>query len=339
MDKISIIMPAYNCEKTIVKAIDSVIQQTYQNWELIIINDGSSDGTDKIVKKYEKDSRIVCISKKNEGVSIARNIGINKATGKYLMFIDSDDTYHELMLEKMINHCSNVELVCCSYDMITDDADYIKGPNLKNQLIGETQELDKAINYLHHNKSLKMLWNKMFNLSIVKENKLMMDYEFDYGEDYLFVIDYLSKIDHIAIIEDHLYHYFVHAKGLSTRQDRDSLGKRMYTLQYHETMYKERKFPLDYLKSQYIISFYAEILNGYLNHHVTTYQDKIKQIENYLRRTEFSQIVQEKFQCSWKIKILKMMMKYNMKHTILFTMSIGEKWKSKEKFYQYRKKG
>ncbi|KHS57836.1 glycosyl transferase family 2 [Terrisporobacter othiniensis] len=92
MDKVSIIVPIFNSEKYLRTSIESILNQSYKNFELILINDGSSDGSLDICKEYiDKDERIVLINKNNEGVSSARNEGIDKSTGKYIVFCDSDD--------------------------------------------------------------------------------------------------------------------------------------------------------------------------------------------------------------------------------------------------------
>ena len=99
---VSVVMPAYNVEKTIGRAIDSVIHQTYTNLELIIVNDGSTDATLDVIQKYS-DSRIIVISQANGGLSCARNVGMRKAKGDYLVFIDSDDWYEETYIEELVS--------------------------------------------------------------------------------------------------------------------------------------------------------------------------------------------------------------------------------------------
>ena len=102
MDKISIIVPVYNAQKYLKKCIDSIINQTYKNIEILLINDGSKDKSLKICKEYEKkDSRIIVIDKQNKGVSNTRNVGIKKSTGDYIVFIDSDDCFELDAIETM----------------------------------------------------------------------------------------------------------------------------------------------------------------------------------------------------------------------------------------------
>ena len=102
-EMVSVIMPAYNSEKYVSEAIESVCNQSYQNWELLIVNDGSTDHTPQIIDKYsDKDPRIKVFHRKNEGVSMARNVGLNQSRGNYVTFIDSDDVYHAERLERMV---------------------------------------------------------------------------------------------------------------------------------------------------------------------------------------------------------------------------------------------
>jgi len=109
MFKISIIMPAYNAQNTIKTSIESILRQNYNNYELIIIDDGSNDNTENVVKEFS-DSRIKYFKlATNMGVSNARNFGIEKATGEYIMFIDSDDIYLDGRIEKMVNNIKDYD--------------------------------------------------------------------------------------------------------------------------------------------------------------------------------------------------------------------------------------
>ena len=105
MNKVSIIIPVYNSEKYISKCLDSVLNQTYKNIEILVINDGSKDNSIDILREYEKkDDRIVVIDKENEGVAKTRNQGIKKATGDYIMFIDNDDFIDEDYVETYLKN-------------------------------------------------------------------------------------------------------------------------------------------------------------------------------------------------------------------------------------------
>lgn len=100
---ISVIMPAYNSENYVSEAIESVCKQSFADWELLIVNDGSTDHTPEIIEKYaQKDLRIKVFHRKNEGVSMARNFALNQVRGEYVTFIDSDDVYHIDRLKKLL---------------------------------------------------------------------------------------------------------------------------------------------------------------------------------------------------------------------------------------------
>ena len=123
MDKVSIIVPVYNNEEFLDKCLKSIINQTYKNLEIILINDGSKDNSLKIMKDYAiKDTRIIIIDKKNEGVSKARNDGIKKATGQYITFVDSDDYIDLTQIEEMYNAIkkNKVDVVRSNYKVHYD---------------------------------------------------------------------------------------------------------------------------------------------------------------------------------------------------------------------------
>lgn len=100
---VSVVIPVYNAEKTLARCVDSILQQTYDKWELLLVDDGSTDGSSAICDQYcQKDERITCISKENGGVSSARNVGMTNASGKYICFIDSDDWIEKEALERLL---------------------------------------------------------------------------------------------------------------------------------------------------------------------------------------------------------------------------------------------
>ena len=122
--KLSIIVPIYKVEKFLPKCIDSILEQTYSEFELILVDDGSPDYCPQICDEYaQKDNRIIVIHQKNSGVSVARNIGLKKASGKYIGFVDPDDFVAPEMFEKMVQVMddSNVELVVCGYDYYNEE--------------------------------------------------------------------------------------------------------------------------------------------------------------------------------------------------------------------------
>lgn len=203
--KVSVIVPVYNGEKYISRCLDSIIRQSYLNIEIIIINDGSNDESESIIRLYKKrDSRIVYYSQQNKGPSEARNKGILNATGKYLVFIDADDTvdkyYVEFLLNKMID--SNSDLVCCGYRDISKygvlnytDFDFEKNISIQNFMEIICQGTGGV------------LWGKIYKKEIITKYDFKMDKEIFMCEDLIFVLQYASRCKTVSSIKDYLYYY------------------------------------------------------------------------------------------------------------------------------------
>ena len=122
--KISVIVPVYNSEKTLVRCADSILNGTHKNIELIFINDESTDNSLEICLRYaDRDGRVKVINKENRGVSIARNEGVAAATGDYIAFVDSDDYVDRDMYEKLLNNsdCASADIVFCGYNTVNGD--------------------------------------------------------------------------------------------------------------------------------------------------------------------------------------------------------------------------
>lgn len=202
-EKVSIIIPIYNTEDYLEKCLKSVLNQTYKNLEIILINDGSSDNSAEIAKKYEKiDRRVLYFEQKNSGVSSARNYGLDLATGDYILFIDSDDWVESTIVEKLLNrmHSQNVDISCCQYDRDSVDVK----ENLKI-----LDRCDVLKEFLIHKKINGSLVNKLFRTSVISDTRL--DISISYGEDALFLWKILLKVKYICVSNEVLYHVTLHS--------------------------------------------------------------------------------------------------------------------------------
>lgn len=214
-DLVSIIIPIYNCENYIARCINSIINQKYKNIEIILVDDGSKDGSYEICKKFaEKDSRIKLFHKENGGVSSARNLGVNNATGKYVCFADGDDTIESNMIydmnEKLI--INNANMVICNYNVIVNDLIVKKDNNISEDMVITTrEEFYKQINYFGG-----FLWNKMYETELVK--KIRFDESVHYCEDQLFNVTYVEKLKSVKIYYDPncLYNYYTYDNSASS---------------------------------------------------------------------------------------------------------------------------
>ena len=220
----SIVMPAYNCEKTVGSTIESLKAQTFADFELIIVNDGSKDETQQVVEQYATaDKRIAVLSIANGGPGNARNQGIRQAQGKYLLLVDADDAVASTTLEiyaTYLNQHEDVDLMISSYEMQVMDKNevvdrrVVKAPS---QLLETHQEFLAAIYPLMNKQLMYVIWNKVFRLDTIKK----FDIEFpSYKscEDRLFNIAYFEHVTKCLVVDDVLYHYTFDGKNSLTNQ-------------------------------------------------------------------------------------------------------------------------
>lgn len=217
---ISIVVPVYKSEKTLGKCLESLMAQTYQEIEIICVVDGSPDRCGEICDEYaQKDPRIKVIKRENGGVSSARNRGITEASGKFLMFVDSDDTVDAHYCEKMWKEQqkTGADLVICGFHHWYVGRDVEKQP--ENPGFYETDSFGDDFLKLYQNGFLNMPWNKLFR----KELAGRFDTTLSLGEDLLFNIDYLKKCQSVAVLSDCLIHYIQEENGntLSTKKRED----------------------------------------------------------------------------------------------------------------------
>ena len=211
---ISIIVPVYNVEKHISECIESLLNQTYQNLEIVLVDDGSTDESGKICDKFaQKDNRIKVYHKPNGGVSSARNYGLEKATGKYISFCDSDDQMTSQMIEKLFNALQehNVKMAMCGYKQINDNGEKDHKKESRLYCIDAENDLFEIISSPELN--LSAVWNKMFEASEIK--KLKFDHSISWGEDQIFVFDFLKNNKEFFYVGEMLYVYNYKNSNLS----------------------------------------------------------------------------------------------------------------------------
>lgn len=213
--KISVIIPVYNTGKYLVKCLESVINQTLKDIEIICIDDGSTDNSLEILKEFaKKDSRMKFLTQKNQGQSVARNAGIKTAQGEYIGFIDSDDWADEKMFEKLYNNAKTYDsdIAMCSitvYDEKTGKFDVNDPYMTLNVLFDESFE-NRAFNY---NEVLGFLfricvvpWNKIYKREFLIKNNILFP-EGLFFEDNVFCTEVLLKAKNISIIKKPLIFY------------------------------------------------------------------------------------------------------------------------------------
>lgn len=209
MKKVSVIVPVYNVSKYLCRCISSILNQTFTDFELILINDGSTDNSLEILRKYEvQDSRIVVIDKANEGVSATRNLGIESAQGEYIMFCDSDDFVDKRWIETLYNAAIQypdawINCEYYKYYSITEKAEvHCLGDVVKNTAFPKSEYyLYYKYQYTHS------CWNRIYQRVIVENNHIRFSLSTSVGEDVLFNIEYLKQCNMIYHIACPLYYW------------------------------------------------------------------------------------------------------------------------------------
>lgn len=240
-EKISVIMPAYNAEKFIGKSIDSVLNQTYQNWELIIVDDCSKDSTNEIIAEYaNRDDRIKqIVLKENKGVANARNTAINESSGRYIAYLDSDDVWHSSKLLTQLTEMrnENAYFSCSSYQLIDENDSFLsKGVYVKGKISHDRLLKGSRVGCL----------TVMIDQTIVSKEDLMMK---KIGhEDYECWLRLTKKYGEIHCVEEILADYRVFKDSLS--------GNKSRAIKWQYNIYKDIMH-LSLLKSFFLMFFYA----------------------------------------------------------------------------------
>ena len=217
---ISIIIPVYNSEKYISKCLKSLIKQKYNNWEAIIVNDGSSDKSQDIIENFvKKDSRFKSYYQKNSGVSSARNFGLKKVTGSYITFLDSDDEYKEDYLSKMLGsmHDNGTQLVICGferYDLESKKTFFTT--KLESQHISKSELFKKFWKY-YENEVINSNCNKLYRSDISHNYNILFNSSMKIGEDLNFNLDYLAHTEYVGIVGESLFIYNKHGSQATNK--------------------------------------------------------------------------------------------------------------------------
>lgn len=253
--KVSVVIPIYNSEKYLNMCIESIIKQTYKNLEIILINDGSKDSSLDICRKYSNiDSRIILIDNKNKGVGYSRNCGIKNATGKYIMFIDSDDVCKSTMIEKLISRINNkIDLVICGIEFFNEYPKIISEKYYNEDVMSTEEYLNKILIREKIGQFCGGPYNKIFKTEIIKNNNVLFREDTNYAEDFIFNLDYLINVNNIYIEQQCLYMYRCNSEN--------SLTFKNYSKFKKETFLKQR---IDaYSKFENIYKFYNAYEKNY----------------------------------------------------------------------------
>lgn len=244
--KISIIIPAYNVENYIKPCLDSILTQTFKNLEIIIVDDGSSDNTYDICKQYAMtDERIILINQKNNGVSAARNIGIEKSSGEYIFFFDADDFIKPYSIAEIFSLIeeNQADTIIYGYNRFKEDTSleifppiFASGMYEGDDIIHSLLPRFIGISYDNINKWLSgdksgvyvenpALWRTLLSGRIIRENKLRFNESLKVGEDTIFITDYLSCSGRCYVTDKCYYYLILRESSTIAQYEKNALAK------------------------------------------------------------------------------------------------------------------
>ena len=261
MPEISIVIPIYNAEEYVENCVKSILNQTFQNFEIILVNDGSVDKSVDICQKYvEQDKRISFIDQSNQGVSVARNQGKNKAIGNYILFVDADDELHPMMLEVMLRQAENqqADVVVCGVNKV------LEVPTLDEQIESRDFEILSAMqateSLLKGQKVESGVWNKIFRRELLDKIDFCVGKRIN--EDKYFVFQAFLRAKTVIYVPAKMYYYIQRDNSATNQKFSDRWFDMLYFAEkiYTETekVYPELKdvAMFAHLQSQYTVLRY-----------------------------------------------------------------------------------
>ena len=267
---ISIIVPVYKVEKYLNRCIDSIINQTYKNLEIILVDDGSPDNCGEICDEYaEKDNRVKVIHKKNGGVSSARNTGIDSATGEYIMFVDSDDYIEKDGLQYLFEEYAEVDILIAGWKMLFNGQfnKYI----VESKVCDRDMFVDEYIRIFRSgNLILSTPWSKLYKRKIFVDNNLRFDEKNSISEDAKFNVEFFSFADNVKFFDVVLYVY--------NRDNSESATCKFYENYYamQKNFYISMKKWMDiYNKKEYVLYQLVQIFYASFCHYAINCKTKI----------------------------------------------------------------
>ncbi len=223
MGKVSVIIPIYNAEKQLDECIKSIIRQTYTDIELLLIDDGSKDHSAEICDHYaSEDARIIVYHIPNAGVANARNLGLNVATGEYIVFADSDDIYMDEFIEKSLVAIKHVDYVSWAFETFNSKKKLGKIDYLSDfdDTISIEDYLQRMLQY-QAGAYWGANWGKFYKKSIIDNNNIRFESNVLFAEDFRFNLEYLKYVKNISVMHEKGYLYRVDTEGSLSKKSRD----------------------------------------------------------------------------------------------------------------------
>ena len=254
--KISVIIPVYNVEKYLNRCVESILNQTYRNLEIILIDDGSTDKSSQLCDFFStKDSRIKVIHKKNGGLSSARNVGLDNATGDYIIFIDSDDYINRFYFENIIIDISDYDLLIYSFQ--TKNNKSIKEISYVRDIDDSICKIDFC-RFLTNSRLFANVTNKVFKKNRV--DNIRFDTSTNLGEDYEFVMHYFIKISKYKYVKKSFYIYDLTTGSLGFCNKKNTYELKSKGNFRKLELYNMYNYPLDEVYDEFVKAFVIDMM-------------------------------------------------------------------------------
>lgn len=277
--KVSIIVAAYNIENYIERCLQSIINQTLRNIEIIVVNDGSTDNTLDIIKKISRiDKRITIVNQQNKGLIETRKIGLRKARGEYVLFIDGDDWLELNTLELLYDNAT-----VNKSDIVIYNA-FLSYDDMKQKYNNVSDNLDKDDNIknLLLSKILPNIWSKFIKLEFIKSNNVVFPSNISFGEDLATVLSLFIHNPQISILDEYLYHYYQRNNSI-TKNKNDKVLEVDRALTFIEDKLRENNIYIKYEKEFEDLVFHHLFILWFLKY-VDVEEINIKLYEQYKNR-------------------------------------------------------
>lgn len=254
--KISVIIPVYNSENTIVRTLKSIKEQSYKNYEVLIINDGSTDNSlEKINEFCGSDNRFLIFNTSNQGVSNARNVGLDNATGDYIIFIDSDDYINRFYFENIIIDISDYDLLIYSFQ--TKNNKSIKEISYVRDIDDSICKIDFC-RFLTNSRLFANVTNKVFKKNRV--DNIRFDTSTNLGEDYEFVMHYFIKISKYKYVKKSFYIYDLTTGSLGFCNKKNTYELKSKGNFRKLELYNMYNYPLDEVYDEFVKAFVIDMM-------------------------------------------------------------------------------
>lgn len=283
---VTVVVPAYNAEKAIVQCVRSILNQTYRDIEVIVVDDGSRDRTAPLVKKMQdQDNRIRLVSKENGGASSARNLGINEAKGEYLVFVDADDEILPDMLQSLWNAREeyDADLVKTALIRVSNDGSEAILSSKEKQVYLSKDAWKENFFALMENE-LNSPVAKLYKKAVLDEYHITFNENLELSEDLHFNLQYLEKINRVVFLPDAYYKYYLFNSDVTTRYRENLFMRRKESISLYDDFLRRNGINRDIVPFLYIKLLFSEAISE--REHKTPKEKRISRIKSNLEQIE-----------------------------------------------------